>query len=172
MGCDIHSFVERREDGRWVRLTGDLFPDNDQWSEPDEPFPNRNYDLFGFLADVRNYSHCPVIAEPRGLPDDVSSEIRAEHEDWGRDAHSTSWLTVAEMADFPYDQTFENRRTTRTTVMPWGTTIVNGVALAEEGEGDHVTVRDFLGEWYFERLAELVKLGNQTDVRITYWFDN
>jgi hypothetical protein len=149
MGCDIHSYVEIRNGNQWE-------------SSLNEVFDYRNYGLFGFLADVRNYSHSPVIAEPRGLPDDVSPELRAEYDEWG-DCHSTSWLTLAELLAYDYDQTFWDRRVTKGN---------NGAALADEGEGRHLTLREFLASSYFAQLDYLAKLGDPSTVRVVFWFDN
>lgn len=162
MGCDIHSYLEIRKDDHWRHATGDVLSKPDQWSGPGEVFPLRSYGLFGFLADVRNYSHAPVIAEPRGLPIGDADGLRAKYGD-GMDRHSASWLTVAELLAYDYDQMFWDRRVTRGN---------NGPALAEEGEGRHLSLRDFLGEWYFRRLNEVAALGTPEDVRVVFWFDN
>lgn len=119
MGCDIHLFVEKRVNGRWVTA--------DKWKtdKDDEPprkrvpydaafYHDRNYELFSILADVRNgrgfagiktgEGFVP-IADPRGLPDDVCDEVRAEAESWGGDGHSHSHLTVAELMAYDWTQT-------------------------------------------------------------------
>lgn len=94
MGCDIHDFAEvRHQDGSWRRAR-DAF--ENPYYKPDRPegernrrfcsspCGNRNYCLFAILADVRNgigFAGCDtsdrfnVIAEPRGLPEDVCREI-------------------------------------------------------------------------------------------------
>lgn len=149
MGCDIHSYVEVRRDGRWYCDYVDPFGDM------------RNYAVFGFLADVRNYSHSPVIAEPRGLPADVSHEIYEEWFDGGY--HSASWLAIEELLSYDYEQVFWDRRVTKNG---------NGAALAEEGEGRHLSLRDFLGDGYFRRLDEMAALGDPTSVRMVFWFDS
>jgi hypothetical protein len=57
MGCDIHGVFQRKVEGAWLDI--------------DSPYNwERDYDLFGFLANVRNYD-IPYISEPRGLPDDL-----------------------------------------------------------------------------------------------------
>jgi hypothetical protein len=150
MGCDIHAIAEVRTAGRWTAS---------DWTV----FDGRNYGIFGFLADVRNYSESPVIAEPRGLPDDVdmTDEQRQEWADgW---YHSASWLTLAELLAYDYDRVFWDRRITRGN---------NGAARAEEGEGEHLPLREFLGEWYFTELQRLGALGVPEDVRLVFWFDN
>jgi hypothetical protein len=57
MGTDIRTFAERRiADGTWQEIQGIDF------------LSNRVYGMFGFLANVRNYSAVPPITQPRGLP--------------------------------------------------------------------------------------------------------
>lgn len=120
MGTDIHFYVERFEAGRWVSC--------DTW-EPDEYwdkerggaapltvpygkhfYDSRNYDLFAMLANVRNGRGFAgtdtgdgfnYIAEPRGLPDDLSPKLarEAEHCD-----HTPSWLLVSEIMAFDWTQ--------------------------------------------------------------------
>lgn len=137
MGCDIHPYVEARTDGgEWQYL-----PDVDV-------FDCRDYSLFGFLADVRNYSDSPVIAEPRGLPDDVTAKIR-EAADWDN-YHSRTWFTLAELQEYDYEQRFDDCRE------PYGV--------------PDTTLRAFLGEWYFAELDRLAKIPGE--VRIVLWFDN
>lgn len=168
MGCDISAYLEVRDkDGRWS-LVRDVSPEEDEDWVRDEVFPfYRNYGVFGFLADVRNYSRCPVIAPPRGVPDDMSPELRELH--WeGSCGHGYSWLTIAELLAYDYDQTFEDRRTVKFT--PPGT--YDNAALADEGEGERVTMREFIGEWFLDRVQELTKFGDPADVRLVYWFDS
>lgn len=160
MGCDIHPRVEVRIDDTWTYL-----PDFLVWDV-------RNYGLYGFLADVRNYSESPVITPPRGLPDDVSPVLAEEHgtENW---YHSTSWLTLAELLAYDYEQVFWDRRIERvTSVHPSGGRVIDGAARAEEGEGEHLSLREFLGEWYFRELERLGELGAPEDVRVVFWFDS
>lgn len=88
MGCDIHLYVEARENGVWVEKKGDFYD-------------GRNYNLFSVLAGVRNRHEIIPICEPRGLPEDVSESVR---EDECYD-HSHSWLTLAELMAFDWTQT-------------------------------------------------------------------
>lgn len=138
MGCDIHLCAEYRRDGQWHRA----LPDDearDPWlvqqaSKPDatdwyktharvEWYDDRNYASFAILADVRNGGgsfeagqYFEPIAPPRGLPDDMSAEVRrvfsrydddrtdeeleADHDIWPGD-HSESWVTLAELEAYP-----------------------------------------------------------------------
>ncbi len=90
MGCDIHWFVERqRDDGAWEVV-----------SEADGP--HRYYNLFFALAGVR-YGTAVPIAEPRGLPDDVSDEVKRDSDDWGCDGHSHSWHTLETLLAYDWE---------------------------------------------------------------------
>lgn len=154
MGCDIHSHAERKnESGAWEKIT-DL-----------EPFDWRSYGMFGFLAGVRNYSDVPPIAERRGVPTDASREVAEDYERWDSDAHSASWLSVAELLAFNYDAPCENRRVMRQV----GPNHYNGGCTCNPGEGEQTTFREFLGEGFFEELRKL----QAADVeRVVFWFDN
>ena len=149
MGTDIHTHVEvLGTDGKWHLEAGD-------------PFAWRNYGMFGFLANVRNYSRVPVISEARGIPEDACDEIRRESE-WV-DAHSRSWLGLRELLEYDYDREFWDQR-----VMRNG----NGAARAEPGEGRTLTIREFLGEGFFDDLARLEAVADRDRVRVVFWFDN
>ncbi len=175
MGCDIHSFAEKRnkETNKWEKV-GDAFTldsyDKKRMKKDkgENPFNWRSYSMFAFLADVRNYDHCEPLAEPKGMPEDVCEEIRSEWDSWRGDGYSESYLTAKELLDFDYEKTFWNRRVTKQT----GPNSWNGAALAEEGEGKVMTYRDNLDGMFFIHLEELKALGEPEDVRIVFWFDN
>ena len=122
MGCDIHMFCEVRKGGKWEKV-GEVFKDpyyhpdkpEDEWNIKftDSPYLMRNYDLFAILADVRNGhgfagirtgDRFNAIANPRGLPDDVSEKVKEESDHWGVDGHSRSFFTVAELLAYDWNQ--------------------------------------------------------------------
>jgi hypothetical protein len=152
MGCDIHSHSEKLDGGRWLHLDDDVFSD-------------RNYGLFGWLADVRNYSALTPIAADRGFPADASAEAAKHYDDWSGDAHSASWVSVADLLAVDYDQAIEDRRTTK----QLGPNSWTGGATCEPGEGQKQTLREFLGEGYFADLKRLQDAGAE---RVVFWFDN
>ena len=153
MGCDIHTLAQRKTDDGYVDLEF-------------KPFDWRSYGMFGFLADVRNYSAVPPISKPRGLPEDLKNAVVIGGWDsHDIDLHSLSWLSVAELVAFDYDQLMEDRRVTRQ-VAPG---FFNGVCTADEGEGEATTFRAFLAERFFEDLQKLVELGAD---RVVFGFDN
>lgn len=148
MGCDIHFFAEKRNatTGKWEFLPapdaegympgeadkdteGGAWPyrygtgkdgyqgeDGDRWLR--DWFDDRNYRLFGMLADVRNgtgFAGCRTgnavepIAMPRGWPADLSPELEAER---ANIEHTPTYLTVREMLDY-----FERKRADDLTVI-------------------------------------------------------
>lgn len=163
MGCDIHSFAERKVGDRWELITERFF-DVDDFATA-EPFGWRSYGTFGFLADVRNYSDVTPIAERRGWPQDASAAAAEEHKRWAGDAHSASWLTVEELRTFNYDQPMEDRRVSRQI----GENMWSGGCTAEPGCGTVTTYRDFLGDAFFRDLEILNEVGAD---RILFFFDN
>lgn len=138
MGCDIHMYVEKKIDGQWQALQGvDALSlsyavnrlreaceceVSAYWEERVKElsektykflYTDRNYDLFGMLADVRNgtgFAGCGTgdgfvpISQPRGLPNDVSEYVKGESDEWGGDGHSHSWLTVKDLVDYDWTQ--------------------------------------------------------------------
>lgn len=147
MSCDIHARIEKKVGDKWLNIPTGAILDM------------RAYGIFGFLADVRNYSAVPPIAAARGVPPDISKEVRADIDHWECDGHTHSWLSMSELMSFDYDQPVEDRRVT-----------INGDGgrTAPPGKGRMTTYRKFLGEWFFQELATLNALGAQ---RIVFWFD-
>lgn len=134
MGCDIHLFVETREPGGPWRLTRveRTCPDCKGTRLTLQPchwcrrspgkvagFDDRSYDTFAILAGVRNDHGFVPIAKPRGLPNDMSPELRgiasdedgdrwddlkAEHGAGSLGDHSFSWLTLEELLKYSWRQ--------------------------------------------------------------------
>lgn len=174
MGCDIHSFAEVKRGDMW-EVVGAVFPLDEfsaKWEKQthnEHPFDWRAYGMFGLLADVRNYSHVPCISEPKyAIPDDCSDRVRSEYERWCGGAHTATWLTLHQLLDVDYDTVFWDRRVTKQV----GPNSWDGAALADEGEGEHISLRELLGPRFFEHLSVLKTLGNPEDVRIVFWFDD
>jgi hypothetical protein len=138
MGVDITCIAQRQE--------GEI------WTFVDWAFDWRSYGLFGFFANVRNYSLSPVISEPRGRPADLSG-VDAGDDRINEDLWSASWLSLAELIAYDYSAEFEDRR--------------SGGETLPQGKGQQTTLRAFLGEGYFEELDRLQALGAQ---RIVFGF--
>lgn len=103
MGVDIYLFAERRGA-------------NGDWSHVEPTDGSRLYDsgsrpwLFAVLAGVKNDEPrrgepLTPIAPPRGLPADVSSEVRAAADDWiPGEAYAHSWLGLHELMEFDWER--------------------------------------------------------------------
>jgi hypothetical protein len=130
MGCDIHLFIEKKDEGgKWqvfdykAEFANGTYDDGSRKLDYeglfDSPFyAGRNYNLFAILADVRNgsgFAGCDTgdgfnpIAAPKGLPEDVTPEVKAESDGWDIDGHSHSYFTVAELKAYNWQQTTKHR---------------------------------------------------------------
>lgn len=122
MGCDIHLYVEKRDQsGQWLAVdefTRDEPEDGEEKGNLYCPYDkgyysDRNYNLFAILADVRNGrgfagiktgEGFSPIAEPRGVPDDASPEYKEIVEQWDCDGHSHSHHTLRQLLDYDWTQ--------------------------------------------------------------------
>ena len=159
MSCELHIFCEVRnkKTGKWKQV-GKHFPvlscKNGMYKTR-HPFDWQSYSLFGFLADVRNYSGCTPISQPKGIPNNISHTISKEWEEWRTtEGHSDSFLTLRELLEFNYNKKFIDDR------------------FGEDTYGKRITHKEHLGKRFFVHLKELKKLGKPDDVRIVFWFDN
>lgn len=151
MGCDIHTYVEKRnkETNQWELVKDDVFSLDNYEKEyfkkekSSEIFHWRSYRMFAILNDVRNYDEItPMYDTDRGFPDDVSKDVMGEYDSYYH--HSESYLTAQELIDFDYN----------------------------EKAIEYDTYRDCLGDFFFIHLEELKSLGSPDDLRVVFWFDN
>lgn len=82
MGCDIHFYLEKRENNRWVsadkwttEFDKELDDDYTDVKWEDCAYKGRNYTLFSILADVRNNEDIDAISAPKGFPFNASPEL-------------------------------------------------------------------------------------------------
>ena len=116
MGCDIHSVIQ----GQWLHTSHDgkeiEKPDVSCWHTTQEGFHERDYELFGYLAGVRDPNIKPICG-PRGLPRDflIADDYHSLpiNFNFGEDSfrrpdskspwqyymggHSHTWFTVGEL---------------------------------------------------------------------------
>lgn len=100
MGCDIHLYSETRKNGKWVADKASTFEVTDEGHSYTDMAGSysggRDYTLFGLLAEgVRR--DCEWAFGQRGLPDDVSDEIKKLSDSWDCDGHSHNHITVPEL---------------------------------------------------------------------------
>lgn len=167
MGCDMHVKVDIYQNGKWTHLEkGDEKYYN--------PFPYRNYSIFGFLGNVRNLDGTPSIAERRGLTPDREAEIQAARDQidkaieegdvyWGRpdlpydwiseyQYHSVSWVRLSELLEYDYSQTFINTSSNK-----------------------EITVKDYFGNGLMETLKDTLSHYpgvSPQHIRLFFYFDN
>lgn len=158
MGCDIHCYSEKRnkETGKWELIPEMIKEIDGDYTDyqTDQVLSNRNYMLFSILADVRNY-HLPdycIISEPKGLPKDVSNEVKEMSDYWDVDGHSHSWHTLKDLLN--HSAKFKNER-----------------RLLE------IFPEDLTEEWYLAQINECIQQANELNIepenyRIVFWFDN
>lgn len=107
MGADIHAYVEYSD---FVTAEGE-----DYWSALTKNFGDRNYYLFGLLAEVRGRG--PAVFDPRGLPPGrlsyqtegdywlyvTDDKSMADHEGWTLRDRAERWVrdgsSIADMRD-------------------------------------------------------------------------
>lgn len=181
MGTDIHLFVERRMGAgspwmlvatsypcRECRGTGQVEGLGRHGSRKYTcadckgkgrivGFGRRSYWLFAMLANVRSCDGVEPIAEPRGLPRDLSAKLAAIHRGklpegmtWSSivetyeavevGQHSQSWLTVRELRQHEPRLTAEQRTA--------------------------------MGEFWDDFLPAIESLGAPEDIRIVFGFDS
>ena len=100
MGCDIHWYSETKINGKWVCDQAASFEkdeDPDYAHHDMNNFPNsgRDYWMFGLLADVR--CEVPYGFAAKGIPEELSPEVKTIFDEWDSDGHSHSYLTREEL---------------------------------------------------------------------------
>jgi len=177
MGCDIHGWMETKHGGsNNVKVW---------WNQELEVPRDRNYDFFGILADVRNYAGAKPISEPKGVPSDVSEEVKEEIEHWGADGHSYSYVTLKEFDDYDWEsESIDGRISTirKSTGEELGKALYDYRQDLSKEELDKIDVefkhlkrkaKDLLSpKW--KAYIELMQTysSNPENVRIVFWFDN
>jgi len=183
MGCDIHVFVERKKNDKWVHYTGKHFSlsawekEYSKTEKCNAPFDWRSYGMYGFLAGVRARDIKPIKDPACKIPDDASEFVKKEYERWDGDGHSHSSLTAKELLEFDYNQDLRSPDEDFSTNS-------RGVLFEKkicpkhrdfDEEDNYKTYFDYLGGpdgMFFTHVNELAELGNPDDVRVVFWFDN
>ena len=177
MGTDIYLHAEQRSCRVW-RYRGEL-----------EDFEVRNYEFFAILANVRNPIRSTepfdYIIQPRGLPEDMSEELRKDT--LLLSGHDPGWVTLRELLDFDW----EDKTILRSAVVDPAIAhlfadgkqkfpkdrIAGTYALANAGPGPRVTwvdtYKDAVGARFLTNLFEtLARFDPPENVRIVFSFDS
>lgn len=98
MGCDIHWYSETKKEGTWLCDQADSFDtDPDDFGMDSFPGSRRDYYLFGLLQPGVRTEWEWSFPERPGLPDGVSTEIKALSDHLDCDGHSHGYVTRAEI---------------------------------------------------------------------------
>lgn len=121
MGCDIHMYIEYRQGNGMPWLADDHHEPKakeycsncehclkGQYLECEDAYVHynqvvatgRNYWLFGLLANVRGDGP----RNPLGLPNDVSSVIKAASDRYGSDGHSHSYIYLEDFKKVLFEE--------------------------------------------------------------------
>lgn len=158
MGADIHVYIEQKvitEDNQskkeWISLDEweyDLSADVKIVPLRKSYWVERNYLLFAILANVRNDYNIQPISQPKGLPEDVSPEVKNQSDEENGDAHTRSWLTLKELLEYDWQQEFEDDNSE---IFPLEAMVIPFVS---------------------EFILRLSKIDKPENVRMVFWFDN
>ncbi|MEC0035902.1 hypothetical protein P4L29_15740 [Bacillus cereus] len=205
MGCDIHAYVEvkrypyqdeKRENGVWINADKwtvnqeqVLHPEDDQRhmiiDYDDHIYKGRNYYLFATLANVRNGKGFTPISEPKGLPVDVSPEMKKISDYWDRDGHSHSYLTLKELLSFNWDEVIEaaefygseeraremlGEKITRIIPELLGVTVYYNTTIRGTMSGFMETIDKLKG--FLKDHDHPYWKTTEEDIRLVFWFDN
>ncbi len=139
-----------------------------------EWYPGRNYNEFAILANVRNgrgFAGIKTgegfnpIADPKGLPKDVSDDVASDSRAYGSDGHSHSWLTLKELIATPeyWDQkTVFEGEAKEYAYRECAVYILTRLIPA---------IEDVRSDWAIRMSHQGGDL-TLDDVRIVFWFDN
>ncbi len=155
MGTDIHVYIEQKtikNDNplmtEWISVDEWI---NDSYFEIMEVrkryWTDRNYLLFAILANVRNHYNIQPISLPKGLPDDVSPEVKNQSDEENY-AHTRSWLTLKELLEYDWQQTMADDNEE---IFPYEELVIPFVS-------------DFI--------PRLSKIDEPENVRMVFWFDS
>lgn len=189
MGCDIHAFFEIKIKGNWEFLLNfdDFYRKN---------YFYRDYEVFAFLADVRNRYGIIPISQPRGFPNDASCDPYSIFKHYRDDLHSTSHILLKEIFDIK-DQWFY--KTCGVTPEQFSIFLDVGrpieyfhyastpqVSPSEMAEicrvdpkkdcwtkiGWRESIKDHFDEWFKDAKTKLEPLGPLEDMRMIFGFNN
>lgn len=128
----------------------------DQWVRyEDQWYRGRNYELFSALVPGLRGDASHAEFEERGWPDDANPVNQEYMEGWSSDGHSHSHQTLAELLEVDWEAK-----------LAWEYTNQQG-KVVEGGDGEWI---DMLAR--MRALADEKCDGDQTAVRILYFFDN
>ncbi|MGN4944622.1 hypothetical protein [Bacillus cereus group sp. MYBK104-1] len=207
MGCDIHVYAEvrhfshndqERKNGVWVNVDkwtrsvdNVIYPEDysKKWEVDyvDRMYKGRNYALFAILADVRNYWDINPISKAKGLPENISPEVKDLSDYWGGDGHSHSYLTLNELLSFNWEKETEASDFVSPSRLDEKINSLGDKYISHKPNslGFSITYKTTFKELcaeFIETIEKLEKFVRQSDtptwciteddIRLVFWFDN
>ena len=211
MGCDIHIMTEAKETicgvKQWVNVDNwriNPYFGTDEYETNqfilNSIYTDRNYELFSFLAGVRNYGGNKSFCFDRGLPEDVSKVTKKESDNWDTDGHTHGYCTLEELKTAiktvakvrregaVSKEAVERYKATGETPNSWAQGVGAFFGIAPEYQDrfewlvweDEVNCFDRLVEAIEDRKRDVFWIFNKEnddfsrdkDIRIVFWFDN
>ena len=117
VATEIHVFSETLCGDTWTADKADTYvqelPNRFGWIDARmEPVPcPRQYWLFGLLVDEVRYSW-PWSFSEKGIPEDVSPQVKQLSKSWGIDGYAHSYLTLQELKAKAIELTVDSREPT------------------------------------------------------------
>ena len=152
IGADIHIYSESLINNKWKcneTFVEEVEEDYIHFEVPYQEafFTGRNYLLFGIIAGVRAREY--QMLEPKGMPDNVSEDIKRCYKAWETDAHTPSYLDLKELEQLDDDMDLP-------------------VFLSSMDDEEYVIhTAKIIKNW----ILELKKFEGE-DHRVVFWFDN
>jgi hypothetical protein len=110
----MHAFLERKNNkGKWESLDKWSYQDVDgkrQYyiSKYDSTFYGDDNEFSMLFGGRKDEDNSPII-ELRGLPDDISWQVKNCYSHWKNDAHSPSWFLLSELKDFDWEKKYKKK---------------------------------------------------------------
>jgi hypothetical protein len=150
------------------------------WQTVEEIPDDRHYDLFGLLADVRNYVNATPISKPKGVPNTMGKKTEMSIETYDMYGYGYSYLTIEEIDNYDWNQTFHDGRISTINKS-------NGEVLSKDSYTNpevlnkniyelkylDVVAKDLIPEsWQklFQKMRKLAEQYGKNNVRIVFWF--
>lgn len=171
MGTDIHAHFEIFQADQWVRVQ--VLPDIKNWDDLTQEeeqahwnlplFMDRDPELFAVLAGVNNHFGIQPIMPPRGIPEDLSTDVRVlwvEAHRWS-EVHTPSWLLLQELLDFDWSQALPVTNKENTLEKRW-------IRPSWDTYADLVEDSKFITRGLPELLS---MVSDPRHLRMVFWFD-
>ena len=132
MSIKVVSFIEVHNGVGWEHYSSISFECHNLGGDVRQPFRDKNYNLFGWIADVKNYSKVTPFTHTKTLPDNLSTIVSNNIK---KNCLHTFFFT-RELLRVDYSQIVEDRRKL---------IYSKGDYTVDKGKGFKMKLSDYLG---------------------------